>query len=351
MRVRFTHSCLHRARSRWIRALCWTLLGPGWILLSAASAVSGPVATQPPGAPALKREEASLFALPTTRDHIGRVVLQATINGKGPFRLIVDTGATHSTITPDLARSLGLKPTETATVVLDGITGTTQVSAVMLDKLQAGDLTIDGLLVPVVSASIMAGADGIFGAAGLTEKSLSVDFQRNRVEISSGVQASVRAEALKLHATRVTHGLMVLPVQVGSVHAVAVIDTGAERTLGNLALRNALNTRARAGTVATVTSVFGATSQVETGEIWRAPTIVVDSLRINDVEVVYGDFHIFKVWEMQEKPALILGMDVLGTVVSLGIDFKNQFVYLTNSTGITPSFAPPASIGASSQIR
>lgn len=292
-----------------------------------------------------------MFALPTTRDHIGRVVLQATINGKGPFRLIVDTGATHSTITPDLARSLGLKPTETATVVLDGITGTTQVSAVMLDKLQAGDLTIDGLLVPVVSTSIMAGADGIFGAAGLTEKSLSVDFQRNRVEISSGVQASVRAEALKLHATRVTHGLMVLPVQVGSVHAVAVIDTGAERTLGNLALRNALNTRARAGTVATVTSVFGATSQVETGEIWRAPTIVVDSLRINDVEVVYGDFHIFKVWDMQEKPALILGMDVLGTVVSLGIDFKNQFVYLTNSTGTTPTFAPPASIGASSQIR
>jgi predicted aspartyl protease len=291
-----------------------------------------------------------LLALPTTRDHIGRVVLEATVNGKGPFRFIVDTGATHSTITPDLARSLGLTLTGTATVVLNGITGTTQVSAVMLDKLQAGDLTMNGLLVPVVSASIMAGADGIFGAAGLTEKSLSVDFQRNSVEISSGVQAGVRAEALKLHATRMTHGLMVLPVQVGSVHAMAIIDTGAERTLGNIALRNALNARHRAGTVATVTSVFGATAQVETGEIWRAPPIVIDSLRINDVQVVYGDFHIFKVWDMQEKPAMIIGMDVLGTVVSLGIDFKNQFVYLTNSTSAHQTFAPGSSLGASSQI-
>jgi hypothetical protein len=197
----------------------------------------------------------------------------------------------------------------------------------------------------------MAGADGIFGAAGLTEKSLSVDFQRNRVEISGGVQAAVRAEAFRVHATRVTHGLMVLGVQVGSVHALAVIDTGSERTLGNLALRDALNERRRPGTVAQVTSVYGATAQVEPGEILRAPTILIDTLRINDVQVVYGDFHIFKVWDMQNKPAMIIGMDVLGTVGSLGIDFKNQYVYLTNSTTATKTFQPPASLGATSQIR
>jgi hypothetical protein len=292
-----------------------------------------------------------LFALPTTRDHIGRVVVPVIVNGKGPFRFIVDTGATHSTITPELARALGLKAGEASTVVVNGITGTTQVSAVMLDRLQTGDLIIDGLLVPVVSTSIMAGADGIFGAAGLTEKSLSVDFQRNRVEISGGVQAAVRAEALKIHATRVTHGLMVLPVQVGSVHALAVIDTGSERTLGNLALRDALNARRRPGTVAQVTSVYGATAQVEPGEIWRAPTILIDSLRINDVEVVYGNFHIFQVWDMQDEPAMVIGMDVLGTVGSLGIDFKNQLVYLTNSMSNTQTFKPPASLGAPNQTR
>jgi predicted aspartyl protease len=292
-----------------------------------------------------------LFALPTTRDHIGRVVVPATVNGKGPFRFIVDTGATHSTITPNLVRVLGLKPAQVPAIVLNGITGTAQVSAVTLDKLQTGDLTIDGLVVPVVWAPVMAGADGIFGAAGLTEKSLSVDFERNRVEISRGVGAAVRAEALKIHAVRLTHGLMTLAFRVGRVTGLAVIDTGSERTLGNLALRDALNERRRPGTVAQVTSVYGATAQVEPGEIWKAPTIVIDSLRINDVAVVYGDFHIFKVWDMQDKPAMIIGMDVLGTVASLGIDFKNQDIYFTNSRVTTQTLAPSGSLAAPSQNR
>ena len=300
--------------------------------------------------PPIPGRDQLLNALPTTRDHIGRVVIPVTVNGKGPFRFIVDTGATYSTITPELVRALGLKPSEVPTVVLNGITGTTQVSAVTLDTLQTGDLTIDRLLVPVVFGSIMAGADGIFGAAGLTENSLSVDFQRNRVEISGGVQASVRAEGLRLHATRVTHGLMVLPVQVGRIHALAVIDTGSERTLGNLALRDALDERRRPGTVAKVTSVYGATEQVEPGEIWRVPIISIDSLRINDAEVVYGDFHVFKVWNMQDKPAMIIGMDVLGTVGSLGIDFKNHVIYLTSSTSTKQTFTTPGSLGAPSQI-
>ena len=351
MQAGFAHSRLHLPNRRWILGLLLTLLEGAKVAAFAGPVAPVSPAIKQPVSPTLSRAQSLLFALPTTRDHIGRVVISTIVNGKGPFRFIVDTGATHSTITPELACALELKRAEAPTVVVNGITGTTQVSAVMLDRLQTGDLIIDGLLVPVVSASIMAGADGIFGAAGLTEKSLSVDFRRNRVEISGGVQAAVRADALKIHATRVTHGLMVLPVQIGSVHALAVIDTGSERTLGNLALRDALNARRRPGTVALVTSVYGATAQVEPGEIWRAPTISIDSLRINDVEVVYGNFHIFEVWELQDKPAMVIGMDVLGTVGSLGIDFKNQFVYLTNSISNIQTFKPPGSLGAPNQTR
>jgi hypothetical protein len=338
VRAGCTHSPLRLARRQWALGLLWTLLG-----LWAIPVIADPSDPQPLGAPlseSLRRQE-SLFALPTTHDHIGRVVVPVTVNGKGPFRFIVDTGATHSTITPELVRTLGLNAAGGPTVILNGITGSAEVSAVTLDKLQTGDLRMNGLLVPVVWGTVMAGADGIFGAAGLTEKSLSVDFQRNRVEISGGVQAAVREQAMKLHATRVAKGLMVLTIHVGRVLALAVIDTGSERTLGNIALRDALDER-RPGTVAQVTSVYGATTQVETGEIWRAPMIVIDALRITDVEVVYGDFHVFKIWDMQSTPALIIGMDVLGTVGSLGIDFKNQLVYLTSSTRAARSINSPA---------
>lgn len=284
--------------------------------------------TVEPGSIAPLGSDALLFASPTTRDHVGRVVVPVMVNGRGPFRFIVDTGANHSTISPRLARELGLKPSEEASIVLDGITGTAQVSFVTIDRLQAGDLTIGSTALPVVWAPVMAGADGILGAAGLTEKSLLIDFQRNQVTIARGVKAELRANSTRIHGLRSVPGLMTLATRVGGVPVLAVIDTGAERTLGNLALRDALRARRLRGVMAQMTSVYGATKEVEVGEILLAPTIVIDALRINDVAIVFGEFHIFNVWRMQDQPAMILGMDVLGTVASLSIDFKNQDVYV-----------------------
>jgi len=177
------------------------------------------------------------------------------------------------------------------------------------------------------------------GAAGITEKSLLIDFQRNRVSISHGVEAAVRANSMRFHAVRLAGGLMTLETRIGRVPVRAVIDTGAERTLGNLALRNALRARRTRGVLATMTSVYGATQDVESGEIQMVPPIVIDSLRITDVRVVFGNFHIFKVWGMQDQPAMIIGMDVLGTVASLSIDFKNQDVYVGSIRAKTDMFS------------
>jgi predicted aspartyl protease len=295
--------------------------------------------------------DALLFASPTTRDHIGRVVVPVMINGRGPFRFIVDTGANHSTISPGLARELGLTPTQAPSIVLDGITGSAQVSFVTIDRLQAGDLTIEGTALPVVWASVMAGADGILGAAGITEKSLLVDFQRNRVAISRGVEPALRANTMKVHAVRLAGGLMTLETRIGGVPVRAVIDTGAERTLGNLALRDALRARRTHGVLAMMTSVYGATKEVESGEIQIVPPIVIDSLRITDVAMVFGDFHIFNVWGMQDKPAMIIGMDVLGTVASLSIDFKNQDVYVGSVRGRNDVFSVMRGMTADSALK
>ena len=324
-------------------------LRAGFLLAALLASVTQPVAAEPASSAVESKatatsEEASLFALPTTFDHIGRVVVPAMVNGKGPFRFIVDTGATYSTVSPGLVRALGLKPAAVPGIVVNGITGTAQVSAVTIDTLQTGDLIVDGLVAPVVWAPVMAGADGIFGAAGLTEKSLSVDFQRNMVRVARSVEPALKKEAVKIHAARLTHGLITLESEVGRVRTIAVIDTGSERTLGNLALRDALKIRKRTGAEALVTSVYGATEQVERGELWRVPTISIDRMRINDVQVVYGDFHIFKVWGMADKPAIIVGMDVLGTVGSLGIDFKNQDIYFTSSRADTTKFAPASEL-------
>jgi predicted aspartyl protease len=311
------------------------LLGLGTAVAAPETAAVPPAGlsgdTVQPGGPLPPANiEDSLFASPTTHDHIGRVVVPVKINGRGPYRFIVDTGANHSTISPDLVRELALKTGTQSLITLDGITGAAQVTYVSIDRLQAGDLTIEETTLPVVWGPVMGGADGILGAAGMSEKSLLIDFQRNRVAIASHMEAAARTRAIKIHASRVASGLMVLDTLIAGVHVQAVLDTGSERTLGNMALREALRSQqlGKKGFVAQLTSVYGATKEVEPGEVLLAPTISIDALRITDVHIVYGDFHIFKIWNMQDKPAMILGMDVLGTVASLNIDFKNQTVYL-----------------------
>ena len=294
-----------------------------------ARQLSPPPATDQESTPSGSSE--ALLASPTTRDHIGRVVVPVMVNGQGPFRFIVDTGASHSTVSPGLVQTLGLKPSDVPSIILDGITGSAPVSSVTIDKLQVGALTLEGQPMPVVWAPVLAGADGILGTAGFDQQSLWVDFQRNRVVISGEVESAGRAESMRVHGLRLTDGLLTVDTHIGRVRVRAVVDTGSERTLGNLALRDAINIKHGAGTMVRLTSVYGATRQVETGEVIVAPIIAIESLRVTDVQLVYGDFHIFKVWGMQDKPAMIIGMDVLGTVTALGIDFKNQDVYLASA--------------------
>ena len=314
------------------RNWCWALAGALYVAFASATTPPEAPSGLPPDLVPADTADDSLFASPTTRDHIGRVVVPVTINGRGPFRFIVDTGASHSTISPTTASALGLTPTNVSSVVLDGITGSTTVSAVTINRLEAGTLLLERTPMPVVWVPVLAGADGILGAAGLTTQSLLVDFEHNKVAIAGRMGYSMRSQAMRVHAVRLAQGLLAIDALVSGVKVRAVIDTGAERSLGNLALRDAVLSRREPGKVAHVTSVYGATKDVESGELARVPVVALDSLRIENVELVFGHFHIFKVWKMENQPAMIIGMDILGTTTAMAIDFKNHDLYMA-STG------------------
>jgi hypothetical protein len=68
--------------------------------------------------------------------------------------------------------------------------------------------------------------------------------------------------------------------------------------------------------------IEGVTLDVEAGDMMRAPPISVGSLQFNFVNVTYGDMYIFDRWKLNHEPVLVLGMDVLGTVDVLVIDYR-----------------------------
>src|SRR3977135_1494394 len=62
------------------------------------------------------------YVAPTRRDHIGRIWAPVFINGKGPFRLVLDTGASRSGVTAGVASALGMTPDASAAVRLHSAT-------------------------------------------------------------------------------------------------------------------------------------------------------------------------------------------------------------------------------------
>jgi predicted aspartyl protease len=304
---------------------------PGVLLTSLAWTIAGAASPSPSPAPSNPHDAQPndvLFASPTRLDHIGHIVAPVTINGKGPFRFIIDTGASHSTIAPATVEALGLAPSDESSMEVNGITGAAVVPSVSIRKLQAGDLVIENAQFPILWAPLMGGADGILGVAGFRNASIFVDFVNNQVVVSRSRSVSAPNGATTIPARVVRGGLMSVAARIGGTRVDAIIDTGSERTIGNMALYHALYKRPKPGATPLITHVYGATTEVGSGEVDVAPTIELSAaVKISSVTVVYGDFHIFGVWGMLDRPAVIIGMDVLGTVRSLGIDFRRSELY------------------------
>ena len=262
------------------------------------------------------------YVAPTLRDSIGRIWAPVLINGKGPFRLVLDTGASRSALLPRVARALGV-PIQPSSMRVHGVTGSTDVSTVAIDQLEVGELLIESTRLPIVP-DVFGGADGVLGNEALGDKRIFIDFRRDRIEISRS-----RSERPGLGMSKIplkSRGqLLSFKTNIGSVSTTAVIDTGAQRTIGNQALRTALNRRARNWQQE---EIIGVTLDVEKGDNIPTPPIKFGKAMISGVRVTFTDTAIFDHWQLTDEPALLLGMDVLGLLDVLVIDYKTKELHV-----------------------
>jgi len=268
---------------------------------------------------AIERDEPKYVA-PTRLDRIGRIWAPVLIDGKGPFRMVLDTGASHSAITQRAANRLGL-PLSKDLTLLTGVTGSATVQEVTADRMEVGELLLGPTFLPIVP-DVFAGADGVLGREGLAGMRVFADFEHDRLTItrSHNQHAGFDYSVVPL---RVTHeGLLMASAMVGRIPVHAIIDTGAERTVGNEALHQAVLRHGDAG--ARREDIVGVTLDVQTGKNESTPPIYLDRVMLRGVRVTYGDMFLFEHWNMVAEPTLLIGMDVLGSFEALVIDYRTH---------------------------
>ena len=102
---------------------------------------------------------------------------EVTLNGARRVRLLVDTGATWCTISPDLAEALGIPVPDNAPVI-ELITGNgrTEGRLVSLDSIRIGE--VEAVDVPTVVKSLEPGFEGVLGNTFLARYAVTLDAQQ-----------------------------------------------------------------------------------------------------------------------------------------------------------------------------
>jgi hypothetical protein len=265
------------------------------------------------------------YVAPTRRDRIGRIWAPVMINGKGPFRLVLDTGASHSAIIEPVADALGFDLLHAPKALLRGVTGKAVVPLVQAQTLTVGDLELSRVKLPIV-INALGGAQGVLGTEGFDDKRVLIDFRNDLIQIRRSRLERAASDMVTVPFRR-EKGLLVIDALVGGVRTRAIIDTGGQASIGNTALRDLL-LRMRAREQPTADVITGATNDSQPGEGYPAPLIELGDIRVQGAYITFGDMDIFTHWAMTRQPAIMIGMDTLGLLDTLIIDYRLKELHL-----------------------
>ena len=271
------------------------------------------------------------YVAPTTRDRIGRVWVPVHIDGQGPFRLVLDTGAQRSAVVPEVATQLGISLEGAPSMRLHGATGTRIVPGIDAGVLQVGDLWLPAGRLPVV-VNAFGGADGLLGVDGLQDRRIYINFRADYVDIARSRNRRAGAGFITLPFQDAQQHLLAVKARVGRQPVLAVIDTGAQTTVGNEALRQLLR-RELSGDVLGEDEIHGATGDTQSGISARVRSIRLGGLEIRDARITFGDLHVFQLWELTDRPAILVGMDILGLLDTLVIDYRRRELHILPRSG------------------
>ncbi len=251
-----------------------------------------------------------------------RLSVEVHVNGRGPYQFVVDSGADTSVVGLRIARDLQL-PLGTP-AILNSMTARDVVDRVKVAELTLGPSTIRDLEVPALREADVGG-QGMIGIDALVRQRLLMDFETRLIKVEDARKPPRPLPGeIVVTAQRRRGQLILTRVAAAGVTLEAVIDTGTEVTIGNLALRDQLIRRNR-DKFWTV-SVTGVTGKTVDLQLARVAELQLGPITLRDVPIAFADVPPFEVFGLNDGPALMLGTDILENFRRVSLDFRARKV-------------------------
>lgn len=316
--IRFEAWAGHASRRR--------LLGgaaAAFCLCTAHQAYAQQVST-PPGDTPDNHDDATLAARTDDADHLSIAVM---VNGRGPYHFVVDTGAETSVVADNVALALGL--THVASVLVDGFSRRIPAQTVQIDSLAFGPFLRKNLALPVLPRQYLF-ADGYLGLDAISDSRVTFDFAGKTLRIEqprkrSGFPQPRPGQSTRLWASGASGRLRVSDCLVDGVRATAFIDTGAQVSVGNRALKAALALRGALQNLGPLV-LNGVTGGEILSEVIPVSLIKLEDLSFTDSRLAIAEVPSFNAWNVHNRPGLLIGMNFLRQFAAVTIDYRQKSI-------------------------
>lgn len=296
-----------------------------------ASLPQAPLQTSPPA-------EEPVLILDASLDQDARLTVEVVINGQGPFEFVVDTGAGRSVLTPAVAERLALP--RGPDIIVHGIAGAITSPTAQIASMQTGDAKIGAATLPVLPYE-RVGADGLLGVDILEGRNVVMDFKRRQLRIRRSQffsEMTRRSGEVDIPADERFGRLTLTDARIAGARSVAFIDSGGGVSIGNMALAEAIAARRRrASDIVKPARLLTAGGEIHLGQFRVVPSMTMGALTLTNIPMAFADLHIFDVWGLNKRPAVLLGVDILRLFAKVELDFGVQKVlFKLGQGGIAP---------------
>jgi predicted aspartyl protease len=271
--------------------------------------------------PAIDRETQT-DSMAFRSDATDRMTVPVQLGGTGTYRFLVDTGSERTVISRELATRLGLQPGRSAR--LHSVVGVGPINTAIIPGLSLSNKRVGSIEAPILEASNM-GADGMLGVDSLKSQRVLFDFKSHTMSITPSTRRSesLGDGTIVVRAQNRLGRLILTNASANAQRVTVVLDTGSQFSIGNPALRSRLigHQMLRSPETVTIQSVTGDTI---VGEYMILKELEIGGVTLSKLAIVFADAHTFKQLGLDNKPALLLGMNAMRAFDRMSIDFANK---------------------------
>ena len=253
-------------------------------------------------------------------DGYDRMTVPVRVGGYGPYRFLIDTGADRTAISSALARQLRLD--DRKDVKLHSVTGVSDIETAKVPLLDIKAKQVRNIDAALLESEHM-GADGILGLDSLRSQRVLFDFKKQTLTVVPA-ETYVREDKDTVVVTaKVRNGRLILSqARAEGTPLTLVVDTGAQVSIGNEALLRKLTRGSvrRTGPI----QLHSVTGETLMGEYTIVRQLTVGGITLKKLPIVFADSHAFRRLGLDDKPALLLGMNALRGFDKVSIDFYRK---------------------------